>query len=687
MRRDWCGLFWEDAPVVKVLKEKVPKRTPPERTWESPDYLPGLEEALAFKVDLFTDAELLAAAHNKERLVYDIECYPNYFLIAFRSVVSKKVVYFERTPTLEIDQRKLHWVLTNFTNIGFNSINYDAPMAALALAGKTNAQLEAATLAIIKEDIRTQDLLKKHKVKKLVFDHIDLIEVAPLFASLKIYGGRLHIHKMQDLPFPPGTVLSENQIAIVRWYCINDLDATDILYKKLEKEIELREVMSKEYGIDLRSKSDAQVAEAVISQEVNKLNGSRAQKREIAVGTTYKYKAPPYLKFNTEAMNWVFSVAKEMDLVVGDTGKIGIPDKLKGIKIPIGEGRYKIGVGGLHSTEKRSAQLAGDDILKDIDVESYYPRIILRLGLYPMSLGPNFLKVYNTIVVRRLHAKAMAKKCKDEGDAVGELQWKVVADSLKITINGSFGKFGSKYSILYSPDLLIQTTVTGQLALLMLIERLELQRLNVLSANTDGIIVRCPKDREQEVAAIIKQWEIDTGFTMEENQYKAVYSRDVNNYIAIKSKGGVKLKGAYSETGLHKNPTNRICVDAVVKFLTEGTPVIDTITGCTDIRQFVTVRKVNAGAVKNGIYLGGSIRWYYAANEEGEIIYAKSGNKVPLSEGAKPCMTLPDKLPDDIDYGRYERDSNKILKLIGYLKPESEAELAQLEAEIEEEAA
>ena len=41
--------------------------------------------------------------------------------------------------------------------------------------------------------------------------------------------------------------------------------------------------------------------------------------------------------------------------------------------------------------------------------------------------------------------------------------------SKKIQINGSFGKLGSKYSLLYAPDLLLQTTITGQLALLMLI--------------------------------------------------------------------------------------------------------------------------------------------------------------------------------------------------------------------------
>jgi DNA polymerase elongation subunit (family B) len=66
----------------------------------------------------------------------------------------------------------------------------------------------------------------------------------------------------------------------------------------------------------------------------------------------------------------------------------------------------------------------------------------------------------------------------------------IEAEGLKITINGSFGKLGSVWSILFAPDLLIQTTITGQLALLMLIHRLERKGIPVVSGNTDGIIIK-----------------------------------------------------------------------------------------------------------------------------------------------------------------------------------------------------
>ena len=98
-RSDMAGFFWDDTPEPKPPKAEKAKRTPPEPVWLRPDYLPGLLEALQFPVERFTDADLMNAAIARERLVFDIECYENYFLIAFRSIVSRKVIYFELTLT------------------------------------------------------------------------------------------------------------------------------------------------------------------------------------------------------------------------------------------------------------------------------------------------------------------------------------------------------------------------------------------------------------------------------------------------------------------------------------------------------------------------------------------------------------------------------------------------------------
>lgn len=621
MRADALGLFWEDRPPPPKEKAEKARRTPPDPVWLRPDYLPGLEEALRFPVLVMSNSELVQASMIRDRFVFDIECYINYFIASFRSVATGKAVFFEMYEGHPLDVGKLRWVLENITTVGFNSLSYDLPITLLALAGKPNALLKHATNQIINEGWRGSDVLKQYKVKGVKIDHIDLIEVAPLRASLKIYGGRLHVPRMQDLPFHPDTVLSPEQIACVRWYNINsDLTSTAFLHECLKEHIDLRTTLSNETGIDLRSKSDAQIAEAVLGEELRRRTGRRPEKPVIEVGTAYRYRVPNFIRYQSQLMNWALSVVANSNFLVDETGSIGMPEEIKALQLDINGSVYRMGIGGLHSSESTAAHHSDDDyVLIDRDVTSYYPFIILILGLFPPHLGPIFLDIYRGIVDRRISAKQGASKLKEllkqeglEHSIKIEYNHKletlsVIADSLKITINGSFGKLGSKYSILYAPDLLIQVTVTGQLSLLMLIERLELAGIHVVSANTDGIVIKCPRKGQHVMDQIIAQWEQDTGFQTEGTIYKSLYSRDVNNYIAVKEDGSTKCKGAYANPWaskknmaerLHKNPTNTICVEAVEALLTKNIPIMTTVRRCKDITKFVSVRSVKGGAVK-----------------------------------------------------------------------------------------
>ena len=220
MRKDAVGLFWEDVPHVirsEKKKQKVKAKVePPEPVWLSPDYLPNLEEAQNMQVPLMNDMELLAACGNKERLLFDIETYPNYFLASFRSVVSGKLVYFEMANNSSFESGKLKWILDNFTTVGFNSLNYDLPITALAVNGANNGLLKQASDMIVAQQMRPSDVLKHFGVKMPAWDNIDLIEVAPSFSSLKIYGGRLHTPRLEDLPFEVNQNLSREQMDIVK---------------------------------------------------------------------------------------------------------------------------------------------------------------------------------------------------------------------------------------------------------------------------------------------------------------------------------------------------------------------------------------------------------------------------------------------------------------------------------------
>ena len=647
---------------------------------------------------------------DKVQVVLDIECYRDYFLIALKGVESRRVATFEFYKNHPLNKRELLKALRRYRLITFNGINYDMSILALSLREDvTNQELKNASDDIILRNLKPWDLEREYVIPKLNFlDHIDLIEVAPGQAGLKLYSGRLHSQRMQDLPLDPSDFVVPHHREKMVEYCVNDLDNTIDLYREVEPQIKLRTAMSEEYDLDLRSKSDAQIAEAVIKTSIERQTGKKVYKPNFDYDYSFYYEAPPYIKFKTEKMQNLLQKILTTKFRLAASGSVELPPLLEDAQIRIGNGIYRMGIGGLHSSEKSVSYRSNKQYqLVDVDVDSFYPRIILNLGLYPEHLGPVFLKVYETIVNLRLAAKKSGDKVTDA--------------ALKITINGSFGKFGNKYSSLSSPKLLIQTTITGQLVLLMLIERFEESGLQVVSANTDGIVVYANRPKINTLDQIVKNWESETNFTMSRAEYDALYSRDVNNYIAIKPDGKTKLKGAFGEMTIAKNPSAYICVEAVVKFLTKGIALEETIEWCADIRKFLSVRQVKGGGkwVKgetpdnklaqkwkrerlialgwsevsknawtngeddNGTvtlseayessfgdvaeeYLGKAVRWYYGVDARGHIAYATNGNKVPKSDGAIPIMQLPKNFPLDVDHNWYVREAESMLQDLGY---------------------
>lgn len=663
MRNDGYGFFWQDEVKVKAPPVEKIKRTPPDRVWERDDYLPDLEAALAFRPTTYTDWEL---GQITEALVFDAEVYPNYVLFAFRGLESKKAVYFEldNEPCgRQLNAGKMNWLLKNKCIINFNGRKYDFIIAALALHGCTTEQLWDATSMLIEHGIRGQHVLAKYKAPKLGrINQIDLIDLTALSPGLKVCAGRLHAKRMQDLPFVAGKCLTEDQIAILFMYCFNDLDNTELLYRSLLEQIKVREDTGKRYKLDLRSHSDPQMAEAIISSELKRITGAKFFKpTALLPGTWYYYNVPSFVQFQTPMLNAVLDKVRQAVFYVSeDDGNIIMPKELAENTVDIANGKYQMGIGGLHSTESRVCHVADENyFIADTDVTSYYPTLILNAGITPTNLGRDFLKVYHSIVTERIAAKHAGNN--------------VVAECLKIVVNGTFGKLGSKYSIMYAPNLMIQVTITGQLSLLMLIEAFELVGIQVLSANTDGIVVKCLRSMEGQFNAIVKAWEKHTGFGTEEVRYKGVYSRDVNNYFAVyekpQKKKQFKLKGVYSETNPKKNAVNEICIDAATAFMATGADIPTTIKSCTKLQKFTTMRRVKGGGVKDGKYLGKIIRWYYSTEAQGEIISAANGNKVARSDNANPCMDLPDVLPTDVDYDWYIAETYKILEEIGYGMP------------------
>ena len=600
----------------------------------------------------------------KTRIFLDTECYINYFLVCFKS--DKVTKFYELHENSQLNRQEIKKILENYTTIGFNSKSYDLPMLAYAIDEKSNNK----SLKQLSDNIAGKDLDNEQKwaifdklgisYKSNNWDHIDLFHVAPKIDSeqkvgLKVYGSRFNTKILQELPIPIDAVITKNQHELLRKYCENDVDVTKELYDITKPLIDLRVEIGKQADIDVRSSSDAQIAEKLVRKNfgIGKITNK--------VCEPFRYSPVSYFKFKSAAVNeWLQALQDEefkcdtrTHLEGGKkNGKRGTI--LKPIsctkKITINDKVFSVAIGGMHSENKAEAYRATiDEYIVDVDFASYYPAIMLTNSFYPSGIGLNFLAFYRNVYKQRMEAKK-------SGD-------KVKAEAYKIILNGSFGKTASIWSCLYDPKTFLNITLTGQLNCFMLVEKLNEIGCEIISANTDGITFKGVRVNLERDKKIIEEWAREINLDVEMVQYKAIYHESVNSYIAIKEDGSVKGKGTFAELGLSKTPAIRICVEAALAWLLHKRPIRRTILEAkSDITKFIVVRASKTGSYWQGRYLGKIARWYYGVG--GEPILNKKGDKVAGSDGAIPLMNL-DEFTKPLNIDVYVEKTYELFNKIG----------------------
>lgn len=346
----------------------------------------------------------------------DIEVYKNYFLATFMAEDGRSKMYeifdgdTSRFPSDDI------WEFITRDDIElvtFNGNSYDIPLLILTLLNRDTFMTKKESDRIIRYNVRPWHFYKDNGLREPKLNHVDLIEVAPGRVSLKLYGGRMHSGRLQELPVEHTATITEEQRQLLRRYCKNDTMVTRDLYRTLSKQLDLRRSMSEQYGVDLRSKSDAQIAEAVLKTEFHRITGDWPSKVTPNYSTFF-YEPPSYVTFRTEPLRKVLETVTSAEMILNEeTGHVEMPKAISDLKIEIGGSSYNIGIGGLHSQESEVAHFSDDEhVLIDRDVASYYPNLMLNMGMRVGGFGDQFNPVYRRILTDRLAAKRKVSELK-----------------------------------------------------------------------------------------------------------------------------------------------------------------------------------------------------------------------------------------------------------------------------------
>jgi hypothetical protein len=612
-------------------------------------------------------------------LVYDIEVFPNFFLAQFWDL-GKKWWSFR-----EDDIEDLVEFITDKDLIlgGFNNFGYDDTIMKWLAANPhaTPRDIFKLSMAIIKEGRNNKSLFKIQYGATPWRHSLDVFQFFNKRGSLKEWECKEQLPRVVESPCDFEKDLPANKIPEIIDYCKNDVSATGHLLKKNWHLVQIRADIKDIYDLTDRVfvVGEAGIAQQVFMSLHESRTGDWITKTREGAAHSSDNKArqwamneivSPRVKFATKAYKTFLAELLSTKICGDERGvRWNLDDRYKK-QLVLGSRKYKLGVGGLHTVDGPGIYAADKETaIVDLDVESYYPSIIIEEGLYPTQLGEDFVDDMRKLRDERLAAKHGQADAKKKGDKKAEAEHKKVNAALKIVINSTFGKLNDAYSPLRSIPSALRVTINGQLMLLMLIERLEMSGAEILSANTDGVTIRWNrKELERLLPSIMTLWEGQTKHKLERADFKRYCRRDVNAYLVLKENGDIKRKGAftpYPDTGKWDGIAVKQAAEA---YLLHGIDPKKTIATAKPLDFLYYQRVKNGGSIYHGEELVGKIaRWYVAKN--GETIKRenpdKSRDKIPNGENAQLAMDVRDWVdlgaPSDLDREHYVRASWKLI--------------------------
>ena len=616
------------------------------------------------------------------RVAYDIEVSPNYFLVGF--LFPDGTLYQYSFTDTDISNYQglrdfVNWIeQSEFNLVGFNSNSYDDVVLSEFLASPGVTTAYRTSLAIIEEGRPVWDFIQDIR-------SIDLIRVLPNSMSLKKIGVCLSHSKLQELPINPHQALTPEQMGIIKDYNRNDLEITQKLADSIHKELVLRQDLSIEHGIDLRSKGEATIAELILTKQITERTGlnkkelNQVARQNVLQNPGFNVKIPSWWKDLPVDKYPTLTAIKDIGDKIFDRMIYVIDYKLEegalSNTVFIGDRWYQMGIGGLHSIDGPGSWIPKDDeILLDADVTSYYPALMLTQNLSPRHWLVDGVDYFNKTFGGMVEERVQAKRAGDKNKT----------DRLKIVCNSSFGKTNEQYSSLYDPYIMASVTVSGQLALLALVAMVNDVGGTVVSANTDGVTLLHKQDKDQDVAYVIQAWQELTGLTMEFVEYSGLYQKDVNNYMAVVAESKeVKSKGVFNipkmgGVDLRHTPNAQIVSRAVTERIVHGKDITLTITGCKDIQEFILTQQVKGdwSVAWRDESLGKMVRFYKAVGGS-PIIRTPlhdgvKGNAgiVANSDSSRPLPNFPASFESitDLDYSWYIKQAEELYATVSIQK-------------------
>lgn len=381
--------------------------------------------------------------------------------------------------------------------IGHNNKRYDNFILQAVVQGKTEEQIRAVNDGIIRED-------KKYKLTiELKYYDLILSHQASL-KQMEAYDGK-NISET-EVDFMLDRKLTEDEKNLVASYNIDDLDQTFDDFMRLKHEFMLRLDIIKTFDLDMSNLhvTGTQIAENVLHAQ--KLDNAEKLVKKPVLWPTLKVKNQKVIDFYLgESWSWKNQNKGTLDV------------ELCGCM-------HRLASGGIHAAKPK----VHVDWAYYFDVSGYYNLIMIILDLLPRSIPQKYRELYTWMYHEQLRLKKI--------DPGKRGVYKTILLSVFGAMNNEFCRFYDPYN----GDLV---RMSGQMYLVDLLEKCE-GKLEIVQSNTDGIILTpINGTTEEDVMAIMQEWQDRTGFVLKLDKVYDLQQRDVNCYMYRDAGGEIHVIG------------------------------------------------------------------------------------------------------------------------------------------------
>lgn len=597
--------------------------------------------------------------------IFDIETFPNCFTCAFEHAEYGVNWMFEisdfRDDSTELLKFLRHLESTKSRMVGFNNVGFDYPVIHMFMKKDGNVsarQLYDKAMSIITADDDNRFANTVWASDRLI-EQLDLYKIHHFdnnarATSLKKLEFNMGSQSIQDLPFPVGSTLTQEQIGVLKRYNMHDVAETKKFYHHSLPMIRFREELTAKYGRDFMNHNDTKIGKDYF---VMRLEESRVacfdgrqpiqtKRPQIvlrdAILPSIEFEQPEF----TRVLEWL------KGQTITETKGV-----FKDLTAKVNGFEFVFGTGGIHGSVNNRVIEADDEFeIIDLDVKSFYPNLAIANNFYPEHLGEEFCKIYKFMYDQRSSYKKDAPE-----NAM-----------LKLALNGVYGDSNNPYSPFYDPLFTMKITLNGQLLLCMLTEGLARIGAEIIQINTDGVTIRVVDDSYRKVC---EEWQKMTGLTLENAKYKKMCIRDVNNYIAEYEDGSVKRKGAYEyDVAWHQDHSSLVIAKVAEQALLHDAPIAQTVRGWPHLNDFMICVKVPKSSYleASGTQIQNTCR-YYVSREGVELnkwmppLKGKTEwRKIGVCKGRKVavCNDLSVVGADWKDHVDYDYYINEVEKLV-----------------------